>query len=195
MTAETSSIERVPQQEAVGRPWWTLPVLVVVVALLGLLAYGMWAADRSQLVDGPVPNLTLQTFEGEQIALHDLTGTPVVLNFWASWCRECDKEMAWLQQASEQYEGELLVLGVAHVDTERASREYLARYGITYPAGPDLGARFSDAFRIKGVPETFFINRDGIIEGMHLGPLEQADLDYWVVRLVMEPVAHRESGE
>ncbi|MCB0077689.1 MAG: TlpA family protein disulfide reductase [Anaerolineales bacterium] len=189
MTVQTSSLDQSPTRPSPGRPWWTVPIIVAVVALLALMAYGMFAADRTQLVDGPVPDLTLTTYDGEQIALRELEGTPIVLNFWASWCRECDKEMGWLQAASEDHAGELFVLGVAHVDTERAAVAYLEKYGITYQSGPDLGGQFADVFRIKGVPETFFIDREGVIRGMHLGTLEKADLDDWIAQLLAEPTA------
>ncbi|MGH2544986.1 MAG: TlpA family protein disulfide reductase [Ardenticatenaceae bacterium] len=166
-----------------SRPWWVVPSLIIVLLVLGLLAYGLWSSDRSQLIDGPAPEFTLETFDGEQIASGDLRGKPVIVNFWASWCRECDKEMRLLQQAHERYGDEIVLLGVDHVDTEAKALAYLERYGITYTNGPDLGGRIASAFNIKGVPETFFIDEAGTIQGMHLGPLDEATLAGWIAEL------------
>ncbi len=168
------------------RPWWVLPVLLLALLVLGLLAYGLWASDRTQVVNGPVPAFTLQTFEGESLSIADLQGKPVIINFWASWCRECDKEMRLLQATHERYAGDIVFLGVDHIDTEAKALAYLEQYGITYTNGPDLGGRIANQFNIKGVPETFFISREGTILGMHLGPLDEASLEGWLARLQSE---------
>jgi cytochrome c biogenesis protein CcmG/thiol:disulfide interchange protein DsbE len=175
-----------PTQAARSRPWWVIPSLVIAALVLALLAYGLWSSDRSQLVDGPAPEFTLQTFDGEQVALQELRGKPVIVNFWASWCRECDKEMRLLQRAHERYGDEIVLLGIDHIDTEPKALAYLEQYGITYTNGPDLGGRIASAFNIKGVPETFFIGADGTIRGMHLGPLDEADLSGWIAQLRSE---------
>ncbi len=162
------------------------PVLLVALLLVGVLGYGLWASDRTQVVDGPAPEFTLQTFEGEPVSLQSLRGQPVILNFWASWCRECDKEMRFLQQAHERYGDEIVFLGVDHVDTEAKARAYLQQYGITYRNGPDLGGRIANDFNIQGVPETFFIGKDGTIRGMHIGPLDPGALEGWLEQLRSE---------
>lgn len=175
--------QTIPQSQRNARPWWIAPALLVVVAVIGLLGYGMVAKDRGQLVDGPLPDLTLTTFDGESVALSSFQGKPMIINFWASWCRECDKEMAMLQEAHERYGEEIVILGLAYTDDRDKSLAYLDQYGITYMNGPDLGARFSDTFRIRGVPESFFVDRDGILRGMQLGVLDGPTLDGWIARL------------
>ncbi|MBA3531690.1 MAG: TlpA family protein disulfide reductase [Ardenticatenales bacterium] len=165
------------------RPWWMLPALVVVLSVLGLLAYGLMARGRGQLVDGPAPDFTLQSFAGEPVTLSELRGQPVILNFWASWCRECDKEMRLLESSYQRYQDEIVFLGIDYIDTEDKARAYLEQYGITYPNGPDLGSRIANDYRIKGVPETFFIGKDGTVRGVHIGPLAQADLEAWIEQL------------
>ncbi|MDQ4077625.1 MAG: TlpA family protein disulfide reductase [Chloroflexota bacterium] len=182
----TQPLEKTFSTTRQSRPWWALPTILLSLVIVLLLAYGLWRNDRTQLVDGPVPEFTLHTFDGEEIAIGDLQGKPVIINFWASWCRECDKEMQLLQQTHERYGDEIVLLGVDHVDTEAKALAYLQQYGITYPNGPDLGGRIANAFNIKGVPETFFIGPDGTIRGMHLGPLDQAALAGWIAELQNE---------
>lgn len=166
------------------RPWGLAAALVTVLAVVSLLAYALSARDRSQVLEGPAPDFTLQTFDGETVRLSDLRGTPVVLNFWASWCVECDKEMALLEASAQRHQGEVVFLGIDYLDTEPKARAYLEQYGITYPSGPDLGGRISNAYNIKGVPETFFIARDGTIQGLKIGPLTEAELEGWVGELI-----------
>jgi cytochrome c biogenesis protein CcmG/thiol:disulfide interchange protein DsbE len=64
----------------------------------------------------------------------------------------------------------VVFLGVNYVDTEPEARDYLDRFGITYPNGPDLGTRMAQQFRILGVPETFFLDADGVVTFVKIGP-------------------------
>lgn len=170
------------------RVWWAIPVLVAVVALLGILGYALIAKDRTQVVSGPAPDFTLTTFEGEQVTLSAFQGKPVVINFWASWCVECDKEMAMLEAMHQRYGDEVVFIGIDYLDTEPKAREYLAQYGTSYINGQDLGGRISNDYNIKGVPETFFIAADGTIQGLKIGPLTESELQGWMDNLLAQPV-------
>ena len=79
---------------------------------------------------------------------------------------------AYLEEAWQQYRSrdEVVFLGVAWTDTDAKAKEYLARYRISYPNGPDLGTRISQKYRITGVPETYIIDRNGILADVHLVP-------------------------
>jgi cytochrome c biogenesis protein CcmG/thiol:disulfide interchange protein DsbE len=171
---------------AVRRAWWIIPALVAALAVIAILGIGMLNRDRAQVLSGPAPDFTLTTFDGQEVTLSELQGKPVIINFWASWCVECDKEMTLLEQIHQKYDGEVVMLGIAYSDVEPKARDYLAQYGITYMAGQDLGSRISDAYRIKGVPETFFIGRDGTVQGLKIGPIEQPELEGWIGQLLSE---------
>ena len=90
-----------------------------------------------------------------------------VINFWASWCIPCRDEAPALQALWEQYrEQGLVVVGVDYVDTEPEAKKFMQDFGITYPAGPDVGTRISQTYKITGVPETYFITREGkVLQG------------------------------
>ena len=77
-----------------------------------------------------------------------------------------------MQRAWEEYEptGEVVFLGVDYVDTEPEARVYLKKFGISYANGPDLATSISQYFRIQGVPETYFIDRDGVLHYAQIGP-------------------------
>ncbi len=87
----------------------------------------------------------------------------IVVNFWASWCGPCRSEAPALQQVWEAYQdrGDVVLLGVDYVDNTEDALGYIREFGITYPNGPDLGTRISDAYHIQGVPETFVVGKDG----------------------------------
>jgi cytochrome c biogenesis protein CcmG/thiol:disulfide interchange protein DsbE len=107
-----------------------------------------------------------------EVKLSDFSGQVVVLNFWASWCKPCEQEAAELQEAWTIYEptGQVVFIGADYVDTEPEARVYLQKYGITFSNGPDMGTRISQLFRIQGVPETYFIDKTGVLRYVQVGP-------------------------
>jgi cytochrome c biogenesis protein CcmG/thiol:disulfide interchange protein DsbE len=144
-----------------------------VMLLLVLVATGLFRSQQGPVVIGqPLPNFTLTTFEGQQYRLADLRGKVVVLNFWASWCKPCEQEAADLETAWRFYKpgGEVVFLGINWTDTPPAAQGYLTRFDITYPNGPDLGTRIGDRFRITGVPETYIVDRDGLLAYKKIAP-------------------------
>jgi cytochrome c biogenesis protein CcmG/thiol:disulfide interchange protein DsbE len=150
-----------------------LAAWIGVFALLALLAFGMLRNQEGPVTVGEtVPDFTLTTFEGKQISLADLKDKVVVLNFWASWCKPCEEEAAELETAWRIYEpgGEVVFLGVDYVDTETEAKVYLEKFDVTYPNGPDLRTQISQAFRIRGVPETYIIDKDGKLAAFKISP-------------------------
>lgn len=155
-----------------NRRWVTVVVWVGLLGLLALLGFGLIRRQQGPVgVGARMPDFTLTTFDGETIASKDLQGKVLLVNFWASWCVPCEQEAAELEQAYQMYQDdEVVFLGVDYVDTETEARAYLARFGITYPNGPDLGTRISQAFRIRGVPESYLVAPDGTIVSVKIGP-------------------------
>ncbi len=150
-----------------------LAAWIAIFALLALLAFGLLRNQEGPVTIGETaPDFTLTTFEGEQISLEDLKGKVVVLNFWASWCKPCEEEAAELETAWRIYQpgGEVVFLGVDYVDTETQAMVYLEKFDVTYPNGPDLRTQISQAFRIRGVPETYIIDKDGKLAAFKISP-------------------------
>lgn len=169
ISSETSS-----QGTTARRPHWgRILVWVGVLGLLAILALGLRRAQQGPVSIGDrVPNFSLTTFDGQQINLVDLQGKVVVLNFWASWCKPCEQEAADLETAWRYYQprGDVVFLGVDYVDTEPEALQYLEKFNISYANGPDLGTRISQAFRIRGVPETYIIDQENVLRSVKVGP-------------------------
>jgi cytochrome c biogenesis protein CcmG, thiol:disulfide interchange protein DsbE len=162
-------------------------VFTIVLALLGLLGWGLDKAQKGPVENGPAPDFTLQDFDGRSVTLSELRGQVVVVNFWASWCGPCREEAAYLERTSRKYiDQDVIFIGVDYVDTEKAALAYIEEFDITYINGPDLGTHISDAYNIQGVPETFFIAKNGEVRGMHIGPIYSPDLDNKIEELLAE---------
>jgi len=169
---ELNSGEVVAESQVRSPRWGALAAWGVLFVILILLGLGLIRNGQGQLpVGSEVPDFVLTTFDGQDIALADLSGQVVVINFWASWCSTCDEEAAELEQAYQVYKDRGVVfLGVDYSDTDRAALAYLEQYGVTYPNGPDLGTRISQAFRIRAVPETYIVGADGLLAARKIGP-------------------------
>ncbi len=184
-----------PKQSTGKQKIFLVVGLVLILGLIGIMAINMVDIESIDLQNRKAPEFTLalfdlEQFEQDQIALSNLQGQVVVVNFWASWCVECYKEAALLEQAWQDYKGQdVMFLGVDHLDTEKEALAYMAQYSITYPSGPDLGDKISQDYGITGVPETFFIDKDGNIAHVQLGPIAKAQLYELLDKLVAQPPA------
>lgn len=160
---------------------------VLLVAFLGFLFMGLKRSQQGPVkVGDPMPAIVLTTFSGETIDTSAQKGNVVLLNFWASWCKPCESEAAALQEAWEYYEpgGKVLFVGVDYVDTEPEALASLEKFNITYPNGPDLGTQISQMFRIRGVPETFVIDRNGNLAYIQIGPFSSTNQ----IRSIIDPL-------
>jgi len=163
-----------------GVPIWAQ--ISIWAILVGLLVFLAIALKRSQqgtvqpsdkISDFSVPLFSGYELGGQsQVRLSELRGKVVLVNFWASWCKPCEQEAADLRSAWQYYQprGDVVFLGVDYVDTEPEARAYLKKFDITYSNGPDLGTKVSQLFRIKGVPESYFIDQNGVLKYVQIGP-------------------------
>ena len=169
---EREEFAAAPEHETQGRSRRLNPFIIVILlaSLLLLLVLGLQLINtqQGQPNRGPAPDFTLELFDemgGGTFTLSENRGKVVVINFWASWCGPCRVEAPALQEVWEAYQdrGDVVLVGVDYVDNTQDALGYINEFGITYPNGPDLGTRISDAYRIQGVPETFVVGKDGHI--------------------------------
>ncbi len=136
---------------------------------------------RDFVVDAPartLPDQQLATVdaEGFEGVLAGLTGRPVVVNVWASWCGPCRVESPLLQRASERYRGQVTFLGVASKDDIGGSRAFLHRYGITYPNLFDATGDVRRALELRGFPTTYFFSARGRLLSTVVGGVSEQTL-------------------
>ncbi|MBI4536333.1 MAG: TlpA family protein disulfide reductase [candidate division NC10 bacterium] len=146
-----------------------------IAAVIGLLAYGFTTDPReirSPLVGSQASDFELRLLDGPVVRLSDYRGRVVFLNFWASWCPPCRAEARLLEEAWRQVKDRGIVfLGVNIQDTDEGAHGFIGEFGITYPNGRDPQSRIAIDYGVYGIPETFFIDKEGRITYKHTGAL------------------------
>ncbi len=153
-------------------------VLALVLGLIALLGWGLVQGNSGQRQKGGAPDFTLQTFDGETITLSQFRGQVVVINFWASWCIPCREEARYLEATWRKYQDRGVVfIGVDWVDTNKEALAFIDEFDITYYNGVDFGQKIAQAYRMQGIPETFFVDRNGELQGVQIGPFVAPQLE------------------
>lgn len=171
-----------------SRLWLFVLGGILILGLFALFGIRMIQKLSPPLESGTAPAFELKTYDGPVIRLADLRGKAVAVNFWASWCQPCREEAPLLEAAWRKYKDRgFVLLGVDYIDTEPAARAYMKEFDLTYPNGPDVQTLISQAYHITGVPETYFIGKDGKVltgkdangraYGNWIGPINQAALE------------------
>ncbi len=145
----------------------TLPMLV-------FLAIGLQHDPRqidSPLIGQPAPQFALQDLDGQRVSLEDLRGRPVLLNFWATYCVPCVAEHGTFQAATRRLGDEVVFLGVIYHDETALIRRFLERRGTWGQTLVDPEAQVAIAYGVYGVPETYLIDREGVIVDKLTAPL------------------------
>ena len=158
-----------------------------MLALLGLLGWGLKKVQAGPRGSGPAPDFSITGFDSHSATLSKLRGHVVIINFWASWCVPCREEAAYLEQTWRKYKDKGVVfIGVDYVDTEKEALAYIKEFDITYINGPDIGTRISQSYNIQGVPETYYVAKNGELRGVNIGPLKSPELDQKIEELLAE---------
>jgi len=171
------------------------PVFIALIALLGLLGWGMWRQQAGSpgvitndgpatvaVLSRPASEFTLPLYDPfngmTEFRLNDYRGQTVVLNFWASWCPPCRDEAPVLEAVWRQYQDQdVLFVGIDIWDTERDARAYMREFNITFPNVIDNRGKVAVEYGLTGVPETYFITPDGTISRKVIGAISQAVLE------------------
>ncbi|MDZ4828527.1 MAG: TlpA disulfide reductase family protein [Actinomycetota bacterium] len=128
-------------------------------------------------VGEPAPEFTLVTLDGGCFSLGDARGRAVVLTFFASWCHPCEEEMPLLEAASEESPDDLQVVAVSYEDLRRDSESFVERLGVTFPAAFDTDGDVAEAYGVRGIPQTFFIDAEGVVQDRVFGITSKPALD------------------
>ncbi len=176
--------------------------VIAAIATLGLIAFVVVVVTsratqhppRTLLRLPPPPSLRLGTMApdfsltalrgGADVELSRLRGTPVVLNFFASWCPDCQAELSAFATFARTEDGRVQVMGVDTNDLNgSAAVRLLERAHAGYPVGVDPLAKVASRYLIEALPVTYFIDSEGRVAGVAFGQLTDADLNSWLKRL------------
>ena len=147
---------------------------------------GLESAPPPLLKNGTVgPPFSLPALDGgAPVTLAAFRGTPVMVNFFASWCADCRQELAAVASVAKANSGRVAVVGVDANETSKAAAvRLLTAAHATYPVAEDTTAKISSAYLVQALPVTYFLNAQGQVVGSALGPQTVASLDRWVARL------------
>ena len=153
--------------------------IVIAVILVSLLFVGLGKdpnAIRSPLIGKPAPTFALREVgTGRTIDITQLRGRPLVINFWATWCGPCWEEHPVLVSTARS-RPDVQFVGVVFQDTEEKILGFLQQRGSSYPTVVDDKGKTAIAYGIGGVPETFFIDANGVIAAKYSGPMSEGAL-------------------
>ena len=160
---------------------------LVVLALWGAFLLIRPGAAVLARIGEPAPSFALADLDGNPVTLAELRGRPVIVNFWASWCGQCVDEVPLLNAAAAAHRSEgLAVVGIVFQDRSEAAREFLERMGATWPAVMDPGDAVATRFGIVWPPDSFFIDRDGVVVRRQIGQLSAGDLERGLAAILGE---------
>ncbi len=176
-------------------PSLRLYAILPLILFIGLAAYffaGLWGAENkgnrfipSAMVNKPVPNFNLPSFNNKFPALSsdDLKGKIQIVNFFASWCVPCLAEHPLITKLSKR--DDVIINGIAYSDTGINIEKWLNKHGNPYARiGIDTGRRIGIDWGVTGVPETYIVNKDGVIIYKHGGPLRSDVINDEIIPLL-----------
>jgi cytochrome c biogenesis protein CcmG, thiol:disulfide interchange protein DsbE len=124
------------------------------------------------------PDFELQTLSGETVRLSDLRGQAVLVNLWATWCPPCRAEMQSIEKIYQEYKEAgftVLAVNMTNQDTFSAIQPFVREQGLTFPILLDENGKAANAYQMRSLPSSYFIQRDGIINEVVIGgPMSEA---------------------
>lgn len=184
------------------RAWRWLPIWLLIYSLLAACA-GSPPADEGGAPALPVastarinnagrglekgdlaPDFVLQYPDGRRTRLSDLEGQAVVMNFWASWCAPCKEELPAFADAHRRYQSQgVVILGINAQETAEQAQRFLDQMEVPYTVALDTRGEVMQAYNVRGLPTTVFIDRQGRIALRHAGLLNPQQLEDYINRI------------
>jgi peroxiredoxin len=172
-------------------------IISIVILLIGAAWIWVSVSPVDSTTSGKIPaphtgflapDISLIDTNGKEVTLSDLRGTPIMLNFWASWCSPCRAEMPAMQNAYELYKEKgfiILAVNATNQDNQNAVIKFISDHGLTFPVLLDTYGQASNDYQIHSLPTSFFIDQNGIITDVVIGgPLAEALLNIRINELL-----------
>lgn len=172
------------------RPAWkrrlmSATLISAALLMLWLMLLPRGVADEVLNVGQAAPDFDLESLEGPRIKLSELRGRPVVVNFWATWCTPCRREMPDFQSVYERYEQDgLMVIGLNVGEARVGIEQFKDQVGFQFPVLIDTEETTQTAYRILPLPATFFIDRTGKINAIYQHQMSRSQIESEVIRIL-----------
>jgi thiol-disulfide isomerase/thioredoxin len=150
--------------------------LLVILTLTRPTPEGAAVAEGQASTGEPAPDVEMVDFDGEQVTLTEFLGTPVILNFWASWCPFCIAEMPDFERVNQDTTGQVVFLGVNLQDDPGLATQLAGETGVTYRLTRDPQGVVYAAFGGIGMPTTVFIDAEGLVSEVITGQMSEDQL-------------------
>ena len=155
-----------------------LPTRLLPLAILAVIP-ALASAAAALRTGAPAPAFQLNSNSGKPVALADLRGRIVLLNFWASWCGPCRQEMPILEQLNRQYRNKgVTLLGVNVEPDSGAAVDWLRATPVSFPILFDADSKVSKLYEVQGMPNTVILDRKGNVRYIHRGYSAGAENEY-----------------
>ena len=157
-------------------------ILIVLAIAAGVVFFALQQNKSSQRsfepvmleVGRPAPDFTLVGLDGKMVSLSDYRGKVILVNIWATWCPPCVAEMPSMEKLYQHLKGDAFVILAVSLDEQGVSvvAPFMKKYNLTFPALIDTYGITKIAYKTTGVPESFIINKQGILAKKIVGPLD-----------------------
>lgn len=168
-----------------GRLLWTIFLVLLVaipIILISLKEKESTSRFARPLQEGrPAPDFTFPDLDGRKVSLSDLKGKVVLVNIWATWCPPCREEMPSMQKLYDRFKGEAFEILAVSIDADgrKAVAPFTRKLNLTFPVLLDPKEKIRSPYRITGVPESFIIDKNGILVQRVIGPLNWASSEVY----------------
>lgn len=153
---------------------------VFLLIVLAAIAVWQWINSQKETVGleigNKAPNFEVTTLDGEKKSLSDFYGKKVLLNFWATWCPPCKKEMPIMQKIYEKHQDEVTIVAVNFTASEKSAKDvenFVQQAGFTFPILLDPKNKMNSGYKILTYPTSFFLDENGVIQDKVVGELNE----------------------
>lgn len=141
--------------------------------------------EELPLLGSRAPDFTLTNLEGKEVTLAEFRDRPVIINFWATWCVPCRREMPGFQRAFETYQADgLIILAVNFEEEANLVRPFIEEFGLTFEILYDTQAEVSQTYQVTGLPRTVFVDRQGLIRHVQVGEVKEEMLKEFLEQIL-----------
>jgi thiol-disulfide isomerase/thioredoxin len=191
---EAGTPQATRQPSAARWIWWGMAVLIAVAGAFWVWNSRIPDATLTELrtpapaLGHPAPPFATSLLDGSTVELAALAGTPVVLNFWATWCGPCRAEMPALERAAQRYAGNVTVLGINQAEDPATIQQFVDEFGLTFPIALDADQAIgADLYNVTGLPTTYFVDGTGTIRRIWMGEMNSVTLEEGIAEILQSP--------